>query len=348
MSNFGASQLVPRNELKCPSNNEYNGQDGLRLVSVFLILIASGIGAYFPMFASSYSSINLPESCFFFAKYFGSGVIIATGFVHLLQPATESLGNPCLGDFFTEFPWAFAILQGAIFLLFIFDIVSHSYEVPKYLQVEASENMPQCERQENSYYYHVNAKHTPTGYIQEYGATTPMVPVHSLERQDYKAQILSLFILEFGLIFHSVFIGLSLAVAGDDLKTLLAVLVFHQLFEGMGLGVRIAEIKWSKNKQTTPWLLAFAFTVTTPLSIIAGFFLRDSFSLGSKGALITSGVVDAFSAGILIYTGLVELMANEFLYSDTFVGENKFKDMLNGSFIMILGSILMTLLGKWA
>ena len=32
-----------------------------------------------------------------FAKYFGSGVIIATAFIHLLAPAYSELTSPCLG-----------------------------------------------------------------------------------------------------------------------------------------------------------------------------------------------------------------------------------------------------------
>ena len=37
------------------------------------------------------------ESPFFsFAKYFGSGVIIATAFIHLLDPALDALGSECL------------------------------------------------------------------------------------------------------------------------------------------------------------------------------------------------------------------------------------------------------------
>ena len=32
-----------------------------------------------------------------FAKYFGSGVIIATAFIHLLSPAIDELSSPCLG-----------------------------------------------------------------------------------------------------------------------------------------------------------------------------------------------------------------------------------------------------------
>lgn len=39
----------------------------------------------------------------------------------------------------------------------------------------------------------------------------------------------AIFILEFGVIFHSIFIGLTLAVAGDEFITLYVVLVFHQV-----------------------------------------------------------------------------------------------------------------------
>lgn len=346
MSTISISQHPLNSNLQCPSDNDYNGQDELRVISVFLILIASGIGAYFPIFASKNSSFNLPKGSFFFAKYFGSGVIIATGFVHLLEPATESLGNPCLGGFFTGFPWAFAILQIAIFLLFLFDIFSHFYNVPEDEQRDGSNIARQPSHLDSSLYFHIG--HPIKKAVHEHGESSALLPLENFEKEDHTGQILALFVLEFGLVFHSVFIGLSLAVAGDDLKMLLAVLVFHQLFEGLGLGVRIAEIKWPTDRKLTPWFLAMAFTLTTPISIIVGFLLRNSFSPGSRRALITSGVVDAFSAGILIYTGLVELMANEFLYSNTFVGKNKLKDMLCGGFIMILGSALMTVLGKWA
>src|SRR5699024_42937 len=54
------------------------------------------------------------------------------------------------------------------------------------------------------------------------------------------SQIGGILFLEFGIIFHSVFVGLTLAVAGDEFKTLYIVLVFHQLFEGLGLGTRLA------------------------------------------------------------------------------------------------------------
>jgi zinc transporter 1/2/3 len=44
-----------------------------------------------------------------FAKYFGSGVIIATAFIHLLAPAFEELGSECLSGAWTDYSWAPAI-----------------------------------------------------------------------------------------------------------------------------------------------------------------------------------------------------------------------------------------------
>ena len=97
------STLLPRDDSggstlpQCSSSNDYNGHSGLRILAVFIILISSGLGVFFPIMSSRYSAIRLPEWCFFVAKFFGSGVIISTAFIHLLQPASEALGDPCLG-----------------------------------------------------------------------------------------------------------------------------------------------------------------------------------------------------------------------------------------------------------
>lgn len=133
--------------------------------------------------------------------------------------------------------------------------------------------------------------------------------------EDYAAQVTALFILEFGVVFHSVFVGLTLAVAGDEFKTLYVVLVFHQTFEGLGLGSRLAMVPWPKSRRWTPYLLALAYGLSTPISIAVGLGVRNAYTPGSQTALIVNGVFDSISAGILIYTGLVELMAHEFMFS---------------------------------
>ncbi|KAM3167494.1 Zinc-regulated transporter 2 [Saccharomyces cerevisiae] len=409
----------------CQASNGYNGHAGLRILAVFIILISSGLGVYFPILSSRYSFIRLPNWCFFIAKFFGSGVIVATAFVHLLQPAAEALGDECLGGTFAEYPWAFGICLMSLFLLFFTEIITH-YFVAKTLghdhgdhgevtsiDVDAPSsgfvirNMdsdPVSFNNEAAYSIH-NDK-TPyttrneeivatpikekepgsnvTNYDLEPGKTeslaNELVPTSShatnlasvpgkdhyshendhqdvsqlatrIEEEDkeqYLNQILAVFILEFGIIFHSVFVGLSLSVAGEEFETLFIVLTFHQMFEGLGLGTRVAKTNWPESKKYTPWLMGLAFTLTSPIAVAVGICVRHSWIPGSRRALIANGVFDSISSGILIYTGLVELMAHEFLYSNQFKGPDGFKKMLSAYLIMCCGAALMALLGKWA
>ena len=141
--------------------------------------------------------------------------------------------------------------------------------------------------------------------------------------ESYGAQLTAIFILEFGVIFHSIFIGLTLAVAGDEFRTLYVVLVFHQTFEGLGLGSRLAVVPWprrttragKKRMPWTPYLLAVGYGLTTPVAIAIGLGVREAYTPEGQTNLIVNGVFDSISAGILLYTGLVELMAHEFMFS---------------------------------
>lgn len=158
----------------------------------------------------------------------------------------------------------------------------------------------------------------------------------------------AILILEFGVIFHSIFIGLTLAVTPSaEFTTLYIVLVFHQTFEGLGLGSRLSATPWPKSKRWTPYLLGAAYSLSTPIAIAVGLALRKSYSPGSQTALIVNGVFDSISAGILIYTGLVELMAHEFMFSSV-MRKASLRVMMSAFGMMCLGAGLMALLGKWA
>jgi solute carrier family 39 (zinc transporter), member 1/2/3 len=167
------------------------------------------------------------------------------------------------------------------------------------------------------------------------------------EAQEFAAQMTAVFILEFGVIFHSIFIGLTLAVAGDEFNVLYIVLVFHQTFEGLGLGARLATTRWPKNKWWMPWALGSLYGVTTPISIAVGLAVRASFAPGSNSTLLVNGIFDSISAGILLYTGLVELMAHEFMFNQE-MRKASIGMVLSAFGCMCLGAGLMGLLGKWA
>jgi solute carrier family 39 (zinc transporter), member 1/2/3 len=158
----------------------------------------------------------------------------------------------------------------------------------------------------------------------------------------------TILILESGIIFHSIIIGLNLGTtSSEELTSLWIVLSFHQTFEGLGLGVRLAEIEFPKKKEWMKWALCVLYGLTTPVAIAAGLGLRRSYDAGSFEANVVSGVLDSISAGILIYTGLVEMLAKDFLFNSEMKTKGK-REVGVLVFYVLLGAGLMALLAKWA
>lgn len=401
---------------QCANENSFDGNTHLRILAVFMILISSSFGTFFPLLASRFSFVRLPDFCWFFAKFFGSGVIIATGFMHLLQPANEALSNDCLGDGWTGYPWAFGICLISLFVLFFTEIIAHHFvakatgafdedsegiemhthshfgnpnghggnihQHTHTTESESSSNLSFSEDLERNLITKETAQcsvphnnnavagsvATGSSVDNEAGPIpqSSLIPgvnhfshdasheaasetaVSKKSREQYLNQVLSVFVLEFGVIFHSIFVGLSLAVAGEEFKTLFIVLIFHQMFEGLGLGTRIADTPWEAKSRLTPWFLALGFSISTPIAIAIGLGVRHSFIPGSRTGLISNGMFDAISSGILIYTGIVELMAHEFLYSNQFKKRDGLGNMIAAYLLMCLGAALMALLAKWA
>ncbi|KAL8367173.1 hypothetical protein RB599_010260 [Gaeumannomyces hyphopodioides] len=140
-----------------------------------------------------------------------------------------------------------------------------------------------------------------------------------------------------------VFIGLVLSTT-DELVVLLVVLTFHRPFEGLALGSRVATIHWAENWWWVPYALAVAFGLSTPVAIAAGLGTRPS---GRENQLITSGVFDSISGGILMYTGLVGSLGREFLYSPD-MRRRSLKTQLFAFGCAALGSGVMVVLAVWA
>jgi len=160
------------------------------------------------------------------------------------------------------------------------------------------------------------------------------------------AQIVAVIILEFGVIFHSVIIGLTLAV-DEAFKLLFIVIIFHQMFEGLALGTRLAALNLPPSYKWTPLVGAIMYGLTTPVGIAAGLGVRGTYSPSSTTALIVSGVFDCFSSGILLYTGLVELLAHEFLFNKEMT-EAPIGQVAYAAGCVVFGAGIMALLGRWA
>jgi zinc transporter 1/2/3 len=95
-----------------------------------------------------------------------------------------------------------------------------------------------------------------------------------------------------------------------------------------------------------PWLLCAAYGLTTPNAIAVGLGLRTVYDNSSFTANVVNGIFDSISAGILLYTGFVEMIARDFLFNP-----DRTNDKTRLSFMVVclfLGAGIMALLGKWA
>ncbi|KAE8730034.1 Fe(2+) transport protein 1 [Hibiscus syriacus] len=168
-------------------------------------------------------------------------------------------------------------------------------------------------------------------------------------------------VLEFGIVVHSVVIGLAMGASDNrcTIRSLIAALCFHKMFEGMGLGGCILQVI-----QHTPFslvntmfdlqseyefqmkaIMVFFFSVTTPLGIVMGVGLSKVYSLTSRTALIVVELLNANSAGLLNYMALVDLVAADFLGPKL---QTNMKLQAWSYVAVLLGSGFMSLMEKWA
>ncbi|KAG7093984.1 hypothetical protein E1B28_007614 [Marasmius oreades] len=328
---------------------------GLRIASIFIIGAGSSFGALFPVLARRSKFLKVPRALFDFAKYFGSGVIIATAFIHLLAPALEAFESPCLAEGWSDYPYALALCMLSIFLLFVVEVIAFRWGTAKLSKLgmrydthghdAGGSHAAHGPEDDSNRGIDLSAnEHSSDLEKSPSPVSSPQTP-HSVADNPL-TQIIGIAILEFGIVLHSVLIGLALAV-DEEFKILFIVLVFHQTFEGLGIGTRLAFLNLPPSYNYVPILAAILYGLTTPIGIAVGLGVRKTYSPETATAKIVAGTLDSLSAGILIYTGLIELLAHEFLFNKEMMNASN-KKLAYALGCMLLGWGIMSLLGRWA
>ncbi|QSZ34666.1 hypothetical protein DSL72_007520 [Monilinia vaccinii-corymbosi] len=347
--------------------NEYSGQFGVRVAALFVILIVSSAATFFPVIAAKNAWFKINIYVYF-----------------LLDPAYGEIGpNTCVGmtGGWAAYSWCPALVLLSVMSIFLMDFGAEQYVDRKYgfghgpsiedvitdhpgsnteggnaHRAGLTHNQIHSGDQDPALFDSIASAqqkdHSPASnsFVNEKGDANDVEQItisseDNVERS-FRRQISAFLILEFGVIFHSIIIGLNLGTAGKEFNTLFPVLVFHQSFEGLGIGARMSAIPFPKSYSWLPWVLCAGYGLTTPISIAIGLGLRTTYNSGSFTANIVSGVLDSISAGILIYTGMVELLARDFLFNPDLTHEKK--RLIFMVCCVFLGAAIMALLGKWA
>eukprot|EP00595_Chromulina_sp_UTEXLB2642_P000438 CAMPEP_0196762366 /NCGR_PEP_ID=MMETSP1095-20130614/1785_1 /TAXON_ID=96789 ORGANISM="Chromulina nebulosa, Strain UTEXLB2642" /NCGR_SAMPLE_ID=MMETSP1095 /ASSEMBLY_ACC=CAM_ASM_000446 /LENGTH=242 /DNA_ID=CAMNT_0042113063 /DNA_START=49 /DNA_END=777 /DNA_ORIENTATION=- len=149
-------------------------------------------------------------------------------------------------------------------------------------------------------------------------------------------------IMEISIAVHSIIIGFDYGTLGSSdsgtLRALIIAFVFHQFFEGISLGTAVVEVKGIKLSTVIVFSLIFALTL--PFGVLLGTYTTQN----ASSETIT-GVCNALAAGSLIYTGLIEMIAEDFNNPDL-----KKNPLLKFQMYTALcfGSFCMALLAYWA
>ncbi|PVI08607.1 Zinc/iron permease [Periconia macrospinosa] len=391
----------------------------LHVAAVFIVFFASIGGCGFPVVAKKVKWMKIPPALFFFCKHFGTGVLIATAFVHLLPTAFASLNDPCLPALFTDDYPALpgVIMMGSLFCLFVVEMWlnsvtgghSHGSATGEEFNGganphQAAFNHPIAARRsydsqrtmaypsdkkgwtENSYpvdnfpfpkddldaksemppwfvvFYeqYVRQREEMVNMINRTMPALPKPAPSSSQNNSYfeddvekgvdpialKKQSMQITLIEGGILFHSVFVGMTISITAEGFVILLIAIVFHQMFEGLGLGSRIAAVPYPSGSWK-PWLLVVAFGTTAPIGQAIGLATRGSYDPNSAFGLIIVGVFNAISSGLLIYAALVDLLAEDFLSEEaqhTLTGSAKTKAFI----YVLLGAAGMSIVGAFA
>ncbi|EOA36102.1 hypothetical protein CARUB_v10011177mg [Capsella rubella] len=308
----------------CHNNKE---SKKLKIIAIFSILVASIIGVSLPLFTQGVPALGPDRDLFVIVKALASGVILATGYMHVLPDSFNNLNSPCLPrNPWKKFPFTTFIAMLSALMTLMVDSYAMSWH-KKRIFLKSQENV--VETLENG----SKELERENGTIVEEDANTQLI------RHQVIAQV-----LELGIVVHSVVIGLAMGASDNKctIRSLIAALCFHQLFEGMGLGGCILQAQYGKK---TNWIMVVFFSVTTPLGIVLGMLLQTVYSPASPTALIVVGVLNACSAGLLNYMALVDLLAADFL-GPKLQGNMKLQTLAYVA--VFLGAGGMSLMAKWA
>lgn len=375
-----------------------------------------------------------PNKFIFISQHFGTGVLIATAFVHLLPTAFTSLTDPCLPLFFSKGYKPLAGLVAMVSALVVVGIEmflttrgakhSHSHGGDWDAVPDGEDVVPDGEDAEHSHGGNGSAEPARklNGRFGKLGLRTshrntdialgkrgsleglvagvsPLSPSplaatsstgNSCDAADdndddsdldldeldptagaftrtqtdventlsvngaalsagdqEKRQVLQCLLLEAGILFHSVFIGMAVSVAtGTPFVVFLVAISFHQTFEGLALGSRIAAINFPRHS-LKPWLMVLAYGMTTPIGQAIGLFVHRLYDPRSAAGLLMVGFMNAISSGLLLFAGLVQLLAEDFL-SDKSYGILKGRRRVEAFGAVVAGAVLMALVGTWA
>ncbi|KAG1687202.1 hypothetical protein DVH05_005369 [Phytophthora capsici] len=325
---------------------------GLHIGAIFIIFTVSLAGTLVPVISNKIPQNELNSIAMEAIRTFSFGVVVATGLIHMVNEGVEKLSDEALGPIVDEYG-----SLGLVFVLITL-ILMHFIECESVVFFGTQGSTLHGHGHSHGHSPSDELDHqlrnsddlniSPSGDFHTLRATETPKHEKDVKEAPHDSNIrrkIATVIFEAGVIFHSIIVGLDLGVTtGTDFKTLLTALCFHQFFEGVAIGSAALSSMTSRKKLV---LINLLFAVTTPVGQVIGIGIRNSYSSESTTALWVQGIFDCVAGGILIYTGLVELLTYNMTTNPKFLARTTPQRYML-YFCLWCGAGFMALLGKWA
>lgn len=318
----------------------------LRIGAIFALLASSVIGIYSPYLFKLFSSTsktndidsisqgdqNISSNMMFRVfKVFTGGLLLSVAVIHLLTDSMHDLSSESITMATNEYPITQAILLcGMAFSLTIEIAGKHISNV---LSTSHSKSTTESHSHEN-----IKGTLVSTTPDIELGPASSVACPHE-HLKSGSMTLSKLLVLEVSVAVHSLAIGFGLGTQSESIQNIEALLIamcFHQLFEGFCLGATMIELDLNWNFRM---LCNAIFSLSVCIGIIVGILAQESEILDH-----VSGVANAFAAGCLIYTSIVDIIAEEF---SRIVSEPAYAKALMLAATMT-GFAFMAILAIWA
>ncbi|THG20155.1 hypothetical protein TEA_002391 [Camellia sinensis var. sinensis] len=229
----------------------------LKLISICVIFFTSVIGISSPvMLARLFHGKPVYDKAILIIKCFAAGVILSTSLVHVLPDAFDALADCQVAS---QHPWKDFPFSGLVTLIgvlaaLLVDLTASSH-VDSHGKSSTKNYTPiggeELEAAKKKSAVELGAVEEEGGGGEGEAAAEEVVRM----KQRLVSQV-----LEIGIIFHSVIIGVTMGMSQNQctIRPLVAALAFHQIFEGMGLGGCIAQRlrrnrRWRRTAKKMRW-----------------------------------------------------------------------------------------------
>lgn len=118
------------------------------------------------------------------------------------------------------------------------------------------------------------------------------------------------------------------------------------MFEGIALGTCIAELPKSAATTMQKCIMGAVFALITPVGMAIGIGVLNQFNGNDPSTIVALGTLDALSAGILAWVGIVEMLARDWLNGR--LANASLQRTVCAMVALVSGLVIMSVLGKWA